>query len=225
MLGSAQEAAPSTSASPAAAAAQQVVTRPPPRAVTEVAQPVPGSADVPEDPPSNAAASVPADSAPADPQPGEPVPPAGPAPAEPVPPPAPNAAPPPAHAGPGAPLAPEPSVQAPAPSPGVTAAPGFSTTIDTTTQPAPDLGEVADDGGGPRLSPVVWALLVALLLAGGAAVLNIRRKRLVERTRALLALSPSLDPGIARPPGRLAFAGPSASIRSRLEPGAMRWKE
>jgi len=116
----------------------------------------------------------------------------------------------------------------------VTAAPrpGFSETVaplpagGTAAGEAPPLPPSPSETGGEALP---WLALVGLLLTGAAALaatMKVRRRRLVERTRAMLALKPSLDtgPGPLRAPG-LALAGPSTSIRSRLEPGALRWRE
>jgi hypothetical protein len=79
----------------------------------------------------------------------------------------------------------------------------------------------------PRLSiaqiAVVGAILAAVLLAlvaGGVGMQRWRHRRLVDRTRARLSVSPSLDlgEGECRGGGRPA-EGPAASLRARLEEG------
>jgi hypothetical protein len=72
---------------------------------------------------------------------------------------------------------------------------------------------------------VIAAALAAVLLALAAAGIGVqrwRRRRLVSRTRALLSVSPSLDlgEGESRGGGRPA-EGPAASLRARLEEGAV----
>lgn len=193
--------------------ANQAVVRP--EAVGAVAQPAPG-ADVPEKPRESPAGSpgspppAPTDAArPADPAPpADPVaasPSAGSASAS-------GAAPPPVAIGPAAPAG------------SASPAPGFSVSVAPTTpgaDPTPPPAEPGTRGALP------WLPLAGLLLAGiiAAAAAKAHRARLVRRTRAMLALKPSLDTGRGplRAPG-LAFAGPSTSIRSRLEPGALRWR-
>jgi hypothetical protein len=67
------------------------------------------------------------------------------------------------------------------------------------------------------------AALLLLLIASGVAVQRWRRRKLVNRTRSLLALSPSLDLGEgACRGGSLPADGPAASLRARLEEGAIR---
>jgi len=76
--------------------------------------------------------------------------------------------------------------------------------------------DVALIGGG------IAALLLALA-AAGIGVQRWRHRKLVERTRSLLALSPSLDLGEgACRGGSLPADGPAASLRARLEEGAIR---
>jgi hypothetical protein len=78
---------------------------------------------------------------------------------------------------------------------------------------------VATIGGG-------LAALLLVLAAAAIAVQRARRRKLVNRTRSLLALSPSLDLGDgACRGGSLPADGPAASLRSRLEEGAMRCGE
>jgi hypothetical protein len=84
---------------------------------------------------------------------------------------------------------------------------------------------------GKRSSGTPWLLpgLATLLLAAGAGGLSLQRMsraRTVKRTRALLALSPSLDLGEgACRGGSLPAEGPAASLRARLEEGAARCVE
>jgi hypothetical protein len=67
------------------------------------------------------------------------------------------------------------------------------------------------------------AALLLLLAAAGVGVRRRRRRKLVNRTRSLLALSPSLDLGEgACRGGSLPAEGPAASLRARLEEGAVR---
>lgn len=72
---------------------------------------------------------------------------------------------------------------------------------------------------------VLAAVLAAVLLAlvgAGIGIQRLRRRQLVDRTRARLSVAPSLDLGEGecrgggRPPG-----GPAASLRARLEEGAL----
>ena len=78
---------------------------------------------------------------------------------------------------------------------------------------------VAAIGGG-------LAALLLLLLAAAIAVQRVRRRKLVNRTRSLLALSPSIDlsEGSCRG-GSLPADGPAASLRARMEDGAIRCGE
>ena len=211
-------------------AEQLQVSRPPPRAASElVAQPVEVKPGEPATPPRDAAGTVVADPAP---------PPADPAPSGAA---SGSAAPaPPASAAPGAatPAAPAPATAAAAPPPPAApapatppAAPGFSTDL-TPPLPPVESGVMTDAADTPAFSPPAWpwaALAILLLLAAGAAYWNIgrNRRRLAARTRSMLSLQPRLDRSPAlQPPPRLAFAGPSAAIRTRLEPGAARtWTE
>jgi len=235
ILASQQDAVSTPTESPPSAVAQQGVTRSPRPATELVAQPVevkPGeAATAPRDP----AGTAVVDPAPADPAP----PPADPAPngggqagTPPAPPPEPVATGPAAGAPPASGAATATVTGGPAST--VTAAPrpGFSETVaplpagGTAAGEAPPLPPSPSETGGEALP---WLALVGLLLTGAAALaatMKVRRRRLVERTRAMLALEPSLDtgPGPLRAPG-LALAGPSTSIRSRLEPGALRWRE
>jgi hypothetical protein len=70
------------------------------------------------------------------------------------------------------------------------------------------------------------AALAVVLAAAGFGVQRMRRRRLVERTRSMLGLAPSLDLGEGacrggdRPAG-----GPAASLRARLEDEAVRKPE
>jgi hypothetical protein len=67
------------------------------------------------------------------------------------------------------------------------------------------------------------AAVLLLLAAAGIAVQRWRRRRLLNRTRSLLALSPSLDLGEGACRGGERPAGePAVSIRTRLEQGATR---
>jgi hypothetical protein len=69
------------------------------------------------------------------------------------------------------------------------------------------------------------AALLLILAAAGIAIQRLNRRRLVNRTRSLLALSPSLDLGEgACRGGSLPADGPAASLRARLEEGAVRCK-
>jgi len=70
------------------------------------------------------------------------------------------------------------------------------------------------------------AALLLALAAAGVAVQRWRRRNLVNRTRSLLALSPKLDLGEGACRGAsLAAEGPAASLRARLEEGAIRCVE
>ncbi|HEU0100126.1 MAG TPA: hypothetical protein VFQ67_15305 [Allosphingosinicella sp.] len=91
---------------------------------------------------------------------------------------------------------------------------------ESVTPDGPETGlsaaQMALVGGG------VAALLLALA-AAGVGVQRWRRRKLVNRTRSLLALSPSLDLGEgACRAGSLPAEGPAASLRARLEEGAIR---
>ncbi len=67
------------------------------------------------------------------------------------------------------------------------------------------------------------AVLLLVLAAAGIGVQRWRHRKLVERTRSLLALSPRLDLGEgACRGGSLPADGPAASLRARLEEGAIR---
>jgi hypothetical protein len=95
--------------------------------------------------------------------------------------------------------------------------------LETVTADAPQTGLSAAQktliGGG------VAALLLALA-AAGVGVQRWRRRKLVKRTRSLLALSPKLDLGEgACRGGSLPADGPAASLRARLEEGAIRCVE
>lgn len=84
---------------------------------------------------------------------------------------------------------------------------------------------------GEESSGTAWLVpgLVLLLLAAVAAGLTLRRvsrARTVERTRALLGVSPSLDLSEGSCRGDdLPAEGPAASLRARLEPGAAHMEE
>jgi hypothetical protein len=75
-------------------------------------------------------------------------------------------------------------------------------------------------------SLVFGGAALLLLLAAAASLPRWRRRRTLNRTRALLSLSPSLDlaEGACRG-GSLPAEGPAASLRARLEPGAARMEE
>jgi hypothetical protein len=69
--------------------------------------------------------------------------------------------------------------------------------------------------------PVAGAALL-VLAAAAVSMQRWRRRRTLKRTRSLLALSPSLDLGEgACRGGSLPADGPAASLRARLEEGAM----
>lgn len=71
------------------------------------------------------------------------------------------------------------------------------------------------------LAAVLAAVLLALV-AAGVGIQRWRRRRLVDRTRALLSVSPSLDLGEgACRGGERPAEGPAASLRARLEEGAV----
>jgi hypothetical protein len=77
-------------------------------------------------------------------------------------------------------------------------------------------GQLALIGGGV-------AALLLVLAAAGVGVQRLRRRKLVNRTRSMLALSPRLDLGEgACRGGSLPADGPAASLRARLEEGAIR---
>jgi hypothetical protein len=69
--------------------------------------------------------------------------------------------------------------------------------------------------------------LAVLLLSAAAIALQRRsRARAVERTRALLGLSPSLDLAEGKCGGDdLPAEGPAATLRARLEPGVAHFEE
>lgn len=90
----------------------------------------------------------------------------------------------------------------------------------------PDTADGAEAGlSAAELAPIGGgvAALLLVLAAAGLGVHRWRHRRLVERTRSLLALSPSLDLGEgACRGGSLPADGPAASLRARLEEGAIR---
>ena len=92
-------------------------------------------------------------------------------------------------------------------------APGRPRT-DPPQAPAPSLFS----GVGPWLLGLAVLLLIA---AAGLALQRRARARTLERTRALVGLSPSLDLAAGSCLGDdLPAEGPSASLRARLDPGA-----
>jgi hypothetical protein len=73
-----------------------------------------------------------------------------------------------------------------------------------------------------RPLPMAGAALL-VLAAAALSVQRLRRRQTLKRTRALLSLSPSLDLGEgACRGGSLPADGPAASLRARLEEGAIR---
>ncbi|HEX8063763.1 MAG TPA: hypothetical protein VF535_11160 [Allosphingosinicella sp.] len=91
---------------------------------------------------------------------------------------------------------------------------------------AADGPETGLSGGQLALIAGGVAALLLVLAAAGVAVQRWRRRKLVNRTRSLLALSPKLDLGEgACRGGSLPADGPAASLRARLEEGAIRGVE
>jgi hypothetical protein len=91
-----------------------------------------------------------------------------------------------------------------------------------------DFGPYADEEPS-LLTPALWSVGgVGLLLVAAGAGLSLqqnRQSRRIERTRGLLSVSPSLDPGEGDcRGGDLPADGPAARFAARLEMGAIRWK-